>query len=73
MRQIAFFRFTETDARILLSAHGLHGFEVDHLQNESADEQKEKAKPGESKLKNQEGELTTDYTDFTDLKVKTVS
>jgi hypothetical protein len=55
MRQIAFFRFTETDARILLSAHGLHGFEVDHLQNESADEQKEKAKPGErmtSKLKN---------------------
>jgi hypothetical protein len=52
---LAFFRFTETDARTLLSAYGLHGFEIDHLQNESADEQKEKAKPGErmtSKLKN---------------------
>ena len=38
---LAFFRFTETDACTLLSAYGLHGFEVDRLQNEPANEQRE--------------------------------
>src|ERR1700676_4630010 len=38
---LAFFRFTETDACTLLSAYGLHGFEVNRLQNERAHEKKE--------------------------------
>jgi hypothetical protein len=41
---LAFFRFTETDACTLLSAYGLHGLEVDRLQNDRANEQKELSK-----------------------------
>ena len=38
---LALFRFTETDACTILSAYGFHGFEVDRLQNERANEQQE--------------------------------
>src|ERR1700678_448805 len=33
------FRFTEADAGCILSAYGLHGFEVDRLQNSRSDEE----------------------------------
>jgi hypothetical protein len=37
---LAFFRFTEADACVLLSAHGLHALEIDRLQD-SLNKQKE--------------------------------
>jgi hypothetical protein len=36
---LAFFRFTEADACTILSAYGLHAFEVDRLKNERLIEQ----------------------------------
>ena len=38
---LAFFRFTEADACVLLSAHGLHRLEVDRLQNSRPNERNE--------------------------------
>jgi hypothetical protein len=38
---LLFFRFTEADACALLSAYGIHALEVDRLQNNRPDEQKE--------------------------------
>lgn len=38
---LRFFRFTEADASALLSAYGLHALEVDRLQNNRPNEQKE--------------------------------
>jgi hypothetical protein len=38
---LAFFRFTEADARTLLSAYGLDALDVDRLQNNRSDEQRE--------------------------------
>jgi hypothetical protein len=38
---LAFFRFSEADACVLLSAHGLHGLEVDRLQNSRPNERNE--------------------------------
>jgi hypothetical protein len=35
---LAFFRFTEADALVLLSAYGLHALELDRLQNSRTDE-----------------------------------
>jgi hypothetical protein len=38
---LAFFQFDEADACALLSAYGLHTFEVDRLQNDRPNESKE--------------------------------
>ncbi|MBV8414348.1 MAG: hypothetical protein JO251_03970 [Verrucomicrobia bacterium] len=38
---VAFFRFTEADASVLLSAYGLHGLELDRRQNNYPNEPKE--------------------------------
>ena len=38
---LAFFRFTEADALVLLSAYGLHALELDRLQNSRTDEPQE--------------------------------
>jgi hypothetical protein len=35
-----FFRFTEADASILLSAYGLHAFEIDHLEKDRPNDRK---------------------------------
>ncbi|MBV8414229.1 MAG: hypothetical protein JO251_03360 [Verrucomicrobia bacterium] len=38
---LAFFRFTEADAAVLLSAYGLHGLELDRQRNNHPNEPKE--------------------------------
>jgi hypothetical protein len=40
---LAFFRFTEQDARILLSAYGFHAAEIEHLEKSGSDEKGKKA------------------------------
>jgi hypothetical protein len=42
---LAFFRFTEEDARILLSAYGFHAAEIERLQEERSDEKGRKGIP----------------------------
>jgi hypothetical protein len=39
---LAFFRFTEEDARILLSAYGFHAAEIERLQENRSDEKGKK-------------------------------
>ena len=44
-RFIDFFRLTEADASILLSAYGLHAFEIDRLSGSPAEQPEDTSKP----------------------------
>jgi hypothetical protein len=53
---LAFFRFTEADACTILSAYGLHAFEVDRLKNEGLSEQEKTDELGTISHQNRVGE-----------------